>query len=67
MNARFRKKFGLACALSVVGSYIAIATGASVLEFTGFASAMLAIFGGADLIDKGKVGGKIGNEAAQDS
>ena len=50
--ARFRKKYTLALLLFSVGSILALTTKASLGEYTVFAGTVLAIFGGADLVDK---------------
>lgn len=53
--SRFRKKYALTLLLFLGGTFIAIDTGATLQSYTVFASALLAIFGTQDLVDKGKV------------
>ncbi|MBW2561905.1 MAG: hypothetical protein JRE40_13765 [Deltaproteobacteria bacterium] len=49
---RFRKKYTLAILLFITGSVLAFTNDASLGEYTAFAGVLLAIFGGADLVDK---------------
>ena len=49
---RFRKKYTLALLLFVTGSVLAFVNHATLGEYTAFAGVLLAIFGGADLVDK---------------
>ena len=50
--ARFRKKYTLAILLYVSGTALAFYSGSGLGEYTIFAGTLLAIFGGADLVDK---------------
>ena len=50
--SRFRKKYTLAILLFIAGTALAFKTGAELGEYTVFAGTLLAIFGGADLVDK---------------
>ncbi len=50
--ARFIKKFTLTLLIFVGGTALAFHSGASLLEYTTFATILLAIFGTQDLVDK---------------
>lgn len=49
---KFRKKYTLALLLFVAGTALAFKVDATLGEYTAFAGVLLAIFGGADLVDK---------------
>ncbi len=50
--ARFRKKYTLALLLFAAGTYLAWHTGATLTEYSMFASLLLGIFGAADVAEK---------------
>ncbi len=51
---RWRKKYTFTLLCWVAGTVLAFYTGATLVQYTAFCGTLLAMFGTADLIDKGK-------------
>lgn len=50
--SQFRKKYTLTLLIFFAGSALAFISSSSLGEYTTFAGVLLAVFGGADLVDK---------------